>query len=259
MHLNNNTRVFTRDGKIAEILKEVILCIPRKTKVYVIGGAARNAIYYDLFKKSLPQRDYDLLFIGDSDKFVKDLRSYKFVYGKIRRKNEIVLKKKLVSKPKSITDYLVLDIHRSHKSNVLQNLKENSAFTINGFAIPLTDYLDKNIRKNLIALPSALKDLKNRQLRLTITGYKAHPGNLFACLRFVSVGFKPPITREVRLLLEQLPNLEKWRFKRNVNKIFDYVGGEQKARQLIKKLGIKIDIFNIKKLREFFSKRKIKD
>ena len=82
-------------------------------------------------------------------------------------------------------------------------------------------------------------------------GYKGHPGNLFACLRFMSVGFKPPSKDEVELLLRQLPELEKWRFERNIKKVFGYVGGERKARQLIKSLGIKIDIFNQKKLREF--------
>ena len=251
MSLNNNTRVFTRGGKIADILKEVILSIPGKTKVYVIGGEARNAIYYDLFKKQLPQRDYDLLLIGDLDKFVKNLREYKFIYGKIRRKNEIVLKKKLIPKPKLITDYLMLDIHRNYESNIPKNLKENSAFTINGFAIPLRNYLDQDVRKHLIALTTALSDLKNRQLHLNVPGYIGHPGNLFACLRFMSIGFKPPKKREVKLLLEQLPKLEKWRFERNVKKVFDYVGGEKKARQLIKRLDIGIDIFDIKKLRKF--------
>ena len=250
-HVNNNARIFTREGKTTEILKEVISSIPPKTKVYIVGGAARNTVYYDVFKKSLPQRDYDLLLVGDLDKFVKRLRKYTFVYGRIRRKNEIVVKKKLIPTPKSITDYLVLDIHRSYESNVLKNLKENSAFTINGFAIPIHNCLDKNIKKHLIVLPTALRDLKKRQLRLNSSGYKGHPGNLFACLRFMSIGFKPPVKSEVNLLLEQLPKLEKWRFERNIKKVFDYVGGEEKARQLIKKLGIGIDIFDIKKLREF--------
>src|SRR3989344_6027609 len=247
--LNNNFRLFTLEGRTAEILKEVIASIPPKIKVYVIGGAARNVIYYDLFKEPLPQRDYDLLLIGDLSKFVKNLRKdHKFIYGKIQRKDEIVLKKKLIPKPLSITDYLVLDIHRAYESDILKNLKDNSAFTINGFAIPLRYYLSKDIRKYTIAIPGAMKDLRNRYLRLNMFGYKGHPGNLFACLRFMSVGFKPPSKDEVELLLRQLPELEKWRFERNIKKVFGYVGGERKARQLIKSLGIKIDIFNQKKL-----------
>jgi len=249
-NLKNNARIFTREGKSAEILKEVIALIPPKTKVYVVGGAVRNAVYYDLFKESLPQRDYDLLLVGDLDKFVGNLRSHKFIYGKIRRKNDIVLKKKLIPNPKSITDYLVLDIHRGYESNILNNLKSNSAFTINGFAVSLRDYLSKNIKKFLIVLPGAVSDLKNHRLRLNISGYKGHPGNLFACLRFMSVGFTPPNKEGIKLLLGQLPKLEKWRFGRNVEKVFGYVGGEKNARQLAKRLGIKIDIFDFKKLKE---------
>lgn len=248
MQLNRHARMFTKDGKTSEILKEAIASIPIKTKVFVIGGAARNAVYHSLFKKSLPQRDYDLLIIGNLDEFVKNLRKSKFVYGRIRRKDEIVLKKKLIPKPKSIIDYLFLDIHRTYESNILESLKENSAFTINGFAIPLKNYLEKNIKK-LTALPTALEDLKNKQLILNIQGYKGHPGNLFACLRFISIGFKPPKKSDVRLLLEQLPQLEKGRFERNVKKVLDYVGGEKNARRLVKKLGIGINIFNMKELR----------
>jgi len=91
---NPYSRYFSRDGITAEILRKVISSIPSKTKVYVIGGAARNAVYYELFKKSLPQRDFDLLLIGDLKKFTDTLRKkYGFTYGKIRRKNDTVVKK----------------------------------------------------------------------------------------------------------------------------------------------------------------------
>lgn len=253
--LKSNSRLFTKEGKIAEILKEVIVSIPAQTKVYLIGGAARNTIYFDLFKKPLPQRDYDILLIGDLNKFVDNLKkNYKFVYGEIRRRDEIVLKKKLVSNPKSITDYIVLDIHRSHEKNILKNLEKHSAFTINGFAIPLQHYFSKSIKKYLVELPGAANDLKNHRLILNTSGYKGHAGNLFACLRFMSIGFAPPNKEAVALLLNQLPRLEKWRFQRNVNKVFGYIGGEKRARQLVKRLGIKIDIFNFQKLKEFSKK-----
>ncbi|MEK7132729.1 MAG: hypothetical protein AAB830_01635, partial [Patescibacteria group bacterium] len=255
---NHGTRIFTREGKTAEILKYVIASIPPKAKVYVVGGAARNAVYQELFKKSLPQRDYDILIVGDFNRFIKNVRRHGFIYGKIRRKNDVVLKKKLIPDPQSITDYIVLDIHRSHESSVLKNLKSNSAFTINGFAIPLRNYLSQNIKKFLIALPEAVSDLKNHRLRLNISGYKGHPGNLFSCLRFMSIGFTPPDKEGVALLLKQLPRLEKWRFERNVKKVFGYVGREKKARQLAKRLGVEVDIFNFEKLKEFAAKlRKI--
>lgn len=256
VRLKRNSRIFTKSGIEAEILAEVAASIPPKTKAYVIGGAARNSVYYDLFKKSLPQRDFDILLIGNLNKFVKTLKKKKFIYGKIRRKNEIVLMKKLVPTPKIITDYLVLDIHRSDESSVLKNLKLNSAFTINGFAIPLNRYLMEDSDKYLIALSRAKYDLKNHNLRLNSPGYKVHPGNLFACLRFMSIGFSSPGDKSIELLLKQLPKLEKWRFEKNVKKVFRYIGSENKARKLVKKLGIKIDVFNFDKLKIFATKNK---
>jgi len=101
-----------------------------------------------------------------------------------------------------------------------------------------------------VALPTAINDLKNHRLRLNSLKFQKHPGNLFACLRFMHLGFSAPVKKEVAILLKQLPHLEKWRFARNVKKVFNYVGGEKRARQLVKKLGIKIDIFNINKLRD---------
>ncbi|MFA6304614.1 MAG: hypothetical protein WCV73_04300 [Patescibacteria group bacterium] len=248
--INPYYRYFSKDGIRAEILKKVISSIPAKTKIYVIGGGARNAIYYELFKKSLPQRDFDLLLIGDLKKFTDTLRKkYGFTYGKINRKHDVVLKKKLIPKPKIVTDYLVLDIHQNTEPSILKNLQDNAAFSINGFAIPLKNYLDKKIKKHLIALPRAINDLRNHRLRLNSIKFQKHPGNLFACLRFMSLNFTPPPKKEVALLLEQLPHLEKWRFARNVKKVFNYVGGEKRARQLVKKLGIKIDIFDFNKLK----------
>lgn len=63
-------------------------------------------------------------------------------------------------------------------------------------------------------------------------------------LRFMSVGFSAPSKEEINLLLKQLPNLEHARFERNVKKIWDYVGGEEKARKMVKDLGIDVDVFS---------------
>ncbi|MCW1930405.1 MAG: hypothetical protein KIH62_003745 [Candidatus Kerfeldbacteria bacterium] len=245
-----NTRVFERTGRVAEILKEVMGAIPKGTHVYMIGGAARNAVHEALHKKALPQRDYDLLLMGDFEGFVKKLRTeHGFTYGKIRRKNQIVLRKKLVPKPQSVADYVYLDIDRTDDTNVLRNLREHAAFTINGFAIPLKKFLVPHILPHVIALPQSIADIKNKRLVLNLAGYQYHAGNLFAALRFMSLGFKPPRKSEIALLLQELPKLEAWRFDRNVKKVFGYVGGEKHARALVKRLGITVDIFNQKKLR----------
>lgn len=42
--------------------------------------------------------------------------------------------------------------------------------------------------------------------------------------------------------LSRVPSHQK--FRRNVDKVFDYVGGEEKARELADQLGVKKDIFD---------------
>ncbi len=51
--------IFMQDSKTSEILKEVKECIPPKTRVYIVGGAIRNALYFKIFNKPLkPTRFY---------------------------------------------------------------------------------------------------------------------------------------------------------------------------------------------------------
>ena len=244
------TRLFSREGKIKEVFTQVIGAIPKGSKVWVIGGAARNVIYFEVFRKALPQRDFDLVFIGDPKNFIENLRKKGFRYGRIRRKEEVVLRKELVKNPKSTAEYLFLDIHLSKEKSIMKNLERNAAFTINGFAIPAEKYLSKQILSYTKYLPHAMIDLKQKQLRLNPNGYQGHPGNLFSMLRFMSAGFKAPKKKEVELLLKELPNLEEWRFERNVQKVFSYVGGEKKARALVRSLGITYDVFGFKILKQ---------
>lgn len=240
--------IFMQSPKTNQILREVASSIPARTKVYIIGGAVRNALYYHSFHKELPQRDYDIILIGDINGFVKNLQSKGFIYGKIRRTNEVTLKKKKVAKPKhEFNDYVFLDIHTSKERSIIKNLKNAAGFTINAFALSLKEVTSKNWVKKVIALRGALKDLKNKKLRVNAI---AHPAMLFACIRFMSVGFKPPSKREVKELLAALGKLEKWRYGRNIRKVFEYVGGEKKARQLAKKLAIKEDIFDFETIRK---------
>lgn len=239
-----------QDSKTFEILKDAKFTIPKNTKVYLVGGAVRNALYFKLFNEKLPQRDYDLLLVGDKDKFIKNLRARGFIYGFIRRKHEVTLKKKKIPKPQhEFNDYVFLDIHISDEKSILKNLKDNSNFTINGFALSLKEINSENWHKKVISLPSAMQDLKNKKLCVNVI---VHPANLFACLRFMSKGFKPPSKKEVKELLIALGSLERWRYKRNIKKLFDYVGGEYETRKLVKKLGVKENVFDfniIQKLR----------
>lgn len=234
--------VFMQDPKTYELLREAKSAIPKGTKVYLVGGAVRNALYFERFDERLPQRDYDLLLIGDKDAFISNLRAKGFIYGFIRRKHEITLKKKRVPRPKDhFADHVFLDIHISDERSVLKNLKDQSNFTINGFALSLKHVDSNQWHKRIISLPQAEADLNDKQLRVNVI---AHPANLFACLRFMSKGFKAPSRDEVDKLLCALGTLEKWRYERNIKKLFDYVGGESIARKLAKRLKIKQDIFD---------------
>ena len=240
--------IFMQDSKSHDILNDARSSIPKNTKIYLVGGAVRNALFFKFFKEKLPPRDYDILLVGDKNKFIENLRAHGFVYGFIRRKHEVTLKKKKILRPQHVfNDYVFLDVHISDEKSILKNLKDNSNFTINGFALSLKEINSKNWHKKVISLPGAMRDLKNKKLRVNVI---VHPANLFACLRFMSKGFEPPSQEEVKNLLVALGMLEKWRYKRNIKKLFDYVGGETEARKLVKKLGIRKDIFDFKTIKK---------
>ena len=234
--------LFMQDPKVDKIIREIISCIPKETKVFLVGGATRNALYYKYFKKKLPQRDYDLVIIGNSKKFISNLKKKKFLKGNIQKKDEVTLKKPKIENPKKISDYVVLDIHISKEKNIKKLTKKEANFTFNCSVLPLKEATSKNWDKKIVSSKNSLKDLKNKQIKINSLN---HPANLFACIRFMSKGFKKPSEKEIGMLLDSLKNLPKEKFERNVKKVFDYVGGE-KARLLVKKLGIKEDIFSEK-------------
>ncbi len=142
-------------------------------------------------------------------------------------------------------DYIVFDMHTMDGTDIAYNIEKFVAFTINGCAIKGQDVLTKPWEDALIeVLPDAIQDIKNKKLRLNINGYSEMSSNFYAMLRFMSVGFSAPSREEVQMLLNTLPNLEHARFERNVKKIWDYVGGEDKARELVRSLGIDVDVFD---------------
>lgn len=238
-----NLPLFMNEKITRDILGKAIGAIPSKTKVYLVGGSVRNAFYYHFFKKKLPQRDYDLLLIGNKNQFIRNLRKSGFTYGRIRRKYEVVLKKKRVAKPQDwYQDHLFFDIHLSPEKSVLANLKKYATFTMNGFALPLPAVTSPRWRQQVLSLPTAIPDLKKKQLR--VNAARLEPTTIFAALRFVSVGFKAPSASDLQHLLSALGKVEKRRFKRAVDKLFRYVGGERRARRLARKMGIQPDIFD---------------
>ena len=142
-------------------------------------------------------------------------------------------------------EVLRLRLHTVDGTTIEQNIVHNSPFTVNGCAVNARDVFTKPWEDALIqVLPTSLQDIKDKRLRLNGEAYKTMASSFYAMLRFMSVGFSAPSAEEVELLLKELPNLEHARFERNVKKIWDYVGGEDNARQLVKSLGITLDVFN---------------
>ena len=238
-----------QDEVTNKILKEAISCIPKENKIYLVGGALRTSIYFRYFNKKMPMRDYDLYLEGNPKKFIDNLRKKGFIYGKLKKVDQRVIKKKRFSGAKELKDFVFLDIHFS-KNDIIKNLEKNANFTINGFALPLEDILSENWDKNIICIKNADKDLKNRQIR--VNAY-CHPAQLYACIRFISHGFNPPSKLEINNLLLLLRKLRYNQLERNKKKVFGQTGGETIAKNIVKKIGINEDIFSyetIKNLRK---------
>ena len=202
----NAIPVFLQEPSTYLIFQDIVNAIPKKTKFYIVGGAMRNIMFYYFFKKKLPQRDFDSIIIGNHKKFIDNLRKFGFVYGKIRRKNQITLERKKFPKAKELKDLVVLDIHWKKSGNILKELKQHSSFTINGFAIEVRDLFLKNWRQKIIAMTGAISDLKSKKLRVNSIDNKH---NLFAAIRFMSLGFKNQVKMILIGYLENLKMLQK--------------------------------------------------
>ena len=142
-----------------------------------------------------------------------------------------------------------------------QILRDKVNFTINGFAISIKDIFNNIWMKKMITLPHAIPDMRAKQLRLN-TGKKDFFGSdLYACIRFISQGFKKPSKDEIEILLLTLKKLPKYKFERNKEKLFSYVGGKEKAEKIAKTMGLNKNIFlmeTIMKLRQSRSHLKLK-
>ena len=229
--------------------RRVMSNIPEGVELYLVGGAVRNSLIREFHGQDLIQRDYDQVITKGTEQYKEYLESQGFKENPYPSHQDIqtVYNKVLVHGEPNFdyNDYIVFDMHTMDGTNITYNIEKFVAFTINGCAIKGRDALTKPWEDVLIeVLPGAVQDIKDKQLRLNRNGYKEMSSNFYAMLRFMSVGFSAPSTEEVQLLLNELPNLEHARFERNVKKIWDYVGGEDKARNLVRSLGIDIDVFD---------------
>ena len=234
----NNLPVFLQEPETYSILQDIIKSIPKSTKFYIVGGAMRNAMFYFYFKKKLPQRDFDSVIIGNHKKFIENLRNKGFVYGKIRRKSQTVLRKRKFPHAKEFRDFVTLDMHWQKNGNIIKNLKEHSSFTMSAFAIEIRDLFGKYWRKRVISLPNSLRDLKTKKLKVIAIDNKY---NLFAAMRFMHIGFKQPSKSDTQKLLKEFEKAPKRRREKNIKKLLNYVGGKKEARRLAKKMDLNLN------------------
>jgi len=236
-------------------LREVATNLPDGIEVYIIGGSIRNALIRETRGDILTQRDYDLVVTRGSKRFTAYLETlgYEARPYPSHQDEQVVYSKPLNEEAKngdSYVNWLVFDIHTMDGTTIEENIKDNVAFTVNGCALNLRDlYFGSWQHKLIQVLPTALQDIKDKKLRLNYAGYKYMATNFYAMLRFISVGFTPPPEKDIRLLLNELPNVEPARFESNVKKVWKYVGGEAKARTLVKSLGIEFDVFDEKTIK----------
>ena len=236
--------IFLQNNKTFQIFREIEKSVPKKSQLFLIGGTLRNSVFYHFFKKKLKHRDYDLVFLGDRKKFISNLKNLKFKYVRLRRKNQTVLKKEIVDDPRDINDFLVLDIYFTNQKEVYKILKNKINFTINGFALNIKYIFNENWVEKLIKLPHSIEDIKSKQLRLNTETRNFFGTDLYACIRFISAGFKKPSKDEIETLYQEMKKLPKYKFERSKEKVFDYVGGKEKAEKIVKKMGLSEDVFS---------------
>ncbi len=242
-----------KDNRGREIFEDLIKNLPDDIEVYLIAGTVRNAIQRFFHGgDNLEQRDYDQIVVKGSDKYLEYLRSLDFYEGRIQRPTQKVMIKSFVGNqdPEDFKNNLVFDIHLVDDTSVIENLESHVGLTVNGNAISIRDIFSEDWQDKLISLPGALEAIQNKALILNPAGYQYQAANLFSVIRFVYNGYTPPPKADIELLIKELPRVEDERYEKNIQKVFRYVGGEDKARSICKEIGIDVDVFSKQKVIE---------
>jgi len=242
-----------KDNRGREVFEDLIKNLPDGVEVYLVAGTVRNAIQRFFHGgDSLEQRDYDQIVVKGSDKYLEYLRQLGFYEGRIQRPTQKVMIKSFVGNqdPEDFKNNLVFDINLVDNTSVIENLKKHVGLTVNGNAISIRDIFSEDWQDKLTSLPGALEAIQNKALILNPAGYQHQAANLFSVIRFVYNGYTPPPKEDIDLLIKELPRVEDERYEKNIQKVFRYVGGEEKARAIWKEIGIDVDVFDKQKVVE---------
>lgn len=228
-----------------EAMRGIAQIVPKGARLYLVGGALRNAEYYESHGVGLPQRDYDFLYVGSGrEMFDEQLLQIGFRPGAIQRPSQRSFEKPCNANPRSLDEYIVLDIGYWESGEIDTLLAEKINFSINGWAIDIQYAVREDWRNHILALPHAHEDIASKQLRLNPAQSPSIAySNIFAAARFMSQGFKVPSDDEVQQMLQSFREIPEDKLAPNVKKLVSYVGSDAKARDLLAQLGITENIF----------------
>lgn len=234
--------VFLENPSTKRILTEVRDLLPAGTKVYIFGGAVRNAVYHDHFGEEMTQRDYDCIIVGDGEKFAENLIANGFIYGNKNTEKAKVLKKARITNPvHQYDDWLYLDCKIYPAEEDIQSILQRiSDFTISGVALDVKDLEASDWKDKIITIPNAIEDIQQKRLRVV----KPYAISLHKIIRMVSRDFQKPSQKEIDLCIEKLKDIPEDKFIINTEKTVRYVGSEEKVLEIARKLGITTNILN---------------
>jgi poly(A) polymerase len=194
-----------------------LLCVLDKNfdDVYVVGGVLRDLILetktfdIDLIIKNLNVKKLQLI-----------IKNFGLPFVVLDEKNCVY---RTVFKEKSFT--LDISNYKDLDSDLLRR-----DFTINTLCIKLSDFLNfletkdkKFLLKNLVDKFSAIDDINKKILKLTTENvFKEDPLRILRLARFLSLGFKPTLGIEKKVLSERklLLTVSKERIVEELKKIF---------------------------------------
>ncbi|MFH1170505.1 MAG: hypothetical protein V1704_03010 [Candidatus Vogelbacteria bacterium] len=247
--MQNDLPIFLKDLSTKKILGEVRGFVPKDTKIYLFGGAVRNAIYFKYFDEEIIQRDYDCVVIGNGEMFANNLVKGGFVFGSKNFEKAKIFKKARISNPvHKYNDWLYLDCKIfSSEERINSILEKISDLTISGVALDIQFFDSINWISKIIAIPKALDDIKEKKLRLV----NPYPINFYKIIRLVSRGFQQPTKSDIIMCLEKLREITKERFISNTEKTIRYIGSEEQAIKISKELGATFNVFNFEEIKFF--------
>ena len=190
---------FVNDERIVQIFWEILWVLPKNETFYLVGGTVRNALYYDIHKIKLPQRDYDIAYIGNKiSTIIPLLESIGFVLSSTFGKDQFIMKKPRTEWANNSDGYIFLDISIAKENFFLTMPKVD--FTIGGLTIDLQKIFDSDWKNSLRWLPTTWNDIWEKRLISHNIGSRS----LFRAIRFIYLGFLPPIQSDIEVMKQKI-------------------------------------------------------